>query len=77
LNLFFVFYRDIGIPDHYLDRIIGKLSLQLGGDNSSLKRFGLRTLKEIGADRQDVLATILPRLMDAQVNGLGWVIWQV
>ena len=59
-------HRDIGIPDHYLDRIIGKLSLQLGGDNSSLKRFGLRTLKEIGADRQDVLAIILPRLIDAQ-----------
>ena len=35
-----------------------------------MKQDGLRTLKEIGDNRQDVLATILPRLIDSQVRKL-------
>ncbi|VDI39216.1 Hypothetical predicted protein [Mytilus galloprovincialis] len=59
-------HRDIGIQDHYLDRIISKLSVQLSGDNHSFKMDALSTLKVIGVDRQDVLAMILPRLIDSQ-----------
>ncbi|XP_063412216.1 uncharacterized protein LOC134695011 isoform X2 [Mytilus trossulus] len=59
-------HRDIGIQDHYLDRIISKLSVQLSGDNHSFKMDALSTLKVIGVDRQDVLAIILPRLIDSQ-----------
>ncbi|XP_071149702.1 uncharacterized protein [Mytilus edulis] len=59
-------HRDIGIQDHYLDRIISKLFVPLSGDNHSFKMDALQTLKVIGVDRQDVLAMILPRLIDSQ-----------
>jgi hypothetical protein len=54
----------------YLDRIINKLSNQLSGGNSiqaSIRKNGLSALSVIGKSRQDVVATILPRLIDSSV----------
>ncbi|XP_069108579.1 uncharacterized protein [Argopecten irradians] len=56
-------HKDLGIPDMYLDRIVHKLSAQLG--NSPGKSNNLQTLKQIGGTRPDVLATLLPRLIDS------------
>ncbi|XP_033728434.1 uncharacterized protein LOC117317673 isoform X2 [Pecten maximus] len=59
-------HKDLGIPDMYLDRIIHKLSAQLGNSKVPIKSNNLRTLKQIGGNRPDVLATLLPRLIDSE-----------
>ncbi|XP_021354118.1 uncharacterized protein LOC110450754 isoform X2 [Mizuhopecten yessoensis] len=58
-------HKDFGIPDMYLDRIIHKLSAQLG-NSTPVPINNLRTLQQIGGNRPDVLATLLPRLIDSQ-----------
>lgn len=61
-------HKDLGIPDMYLDRIIAKLSNQLGYSKVPIKTKNLKTLKQIGGNRADVLASILPRLIDSQAD---------
>lgn len=66
----FISCSDVGISDVYLDRIINKLSNQLSAGNSvstSIRKNGLSALSVIGKSRQDVVATILPRLIDSSV----------
>lgn len=66
----FISCSDVGISDAYLDRIINKLSNQLSAGNSvstSIRKNGLSALSVIGKSRQDVVATILPRLIDSSV----------
>ncbi|XP_060065610.1 uncharacterized protein LOC132545945 [Ylistrum balloti] len=59
-------HKDLGIPDMYLERIINKLSTQLGNSKGPVSSKNLRTLKQIGGNHPDVLASLLPRLIDSQ-----------
>ncbi|XP_065932018.1 uncharacterized protein [Magallana gigas] len=70
-NYILEIHNDVGISDVYLDRIINKLSNQLSAGNSvstSIRKNGLSALSVIGKSRQDVVATILPRLIDSSTD---------
>ncbi|XP_062602981.1 uncharacterized protein LOC134264735 isoform X3 [Saccostrea cucullata] len=69
-NYILEIHEDVGISDVYLDRIINKLSNQLTSGNiqTSIRKNGLSALSVIGKSRQDVVATILPRLIDSSTD---------
>ncbi|XP_078326818.1 uncharacterized protein LOC111123425 isoform X3 [Crassostrea virginica] len=70
-NYILEIHNDVGISDVYLDRIINKLTNQLSGGNGTntlIRKNGLSALSVIGKSRQDVVATILPRLIDSSTE---------
>ena len=64
----YFFSRDLGIPEMYLERVIGKLTKQLSTHELEIKKDCFRTLKAIGGNRQDVIAAMLPKLIYSQVR---------
>ena len=60
-------FRELGIIEEMLDKLIAKLGANLDSVNIPIKRHTLRGLQVVGTGRTDVLRLILPKLIDEEV----------
>ena len=66
-------YREIGIPQRYLNRCGDKLTKQTSHAAAMVRKKSLWTLRQLGINRKDLISAILPSLADAKVSDqLAW-----
>ncbi len=66
--VYFVFCRVITFPEEQLDRVIQKLISQLQSPNGIIRQNAVRILGELGVKRDDVIHTVIPKLIDESVS---------